>query len=98
MFYCEKCAKKNKWPFNSDCMFASRGPCELCKKRAICVDVPSSRLPSPAKALTPEAGPTPKDLSLRVAGFPPFAIEVELTTKDASEVRRAWEERCDRYI
>lgn len=45
MFYCEKCAKKNKWPFDADCMFASRGPCELCKQRAICVEVRSGSLP-----------------------------------------------------
>lgn len=47
MFYCEACAKKNGYPFEFY-LPQSRGPCELCKKTATCVDVPSSRLPNRA--------------------------------------------------
>lgn len=44
MFYCEKCAKKNEWPYEFY-MSQSRGPCEMCDKVSVCVDVPSSALP-----------------------------------------------------
>ncbi len=43
MFYCEKCAKENGWPF--EFWFPmSYGPCEICKTTTSCVDVPSYRL------------------------------------------------------
>ena len=45
MFYCQKCAEKNKWPDWS--LHRSHGPCEICKKTADCFDVPSKYLPIP---------------------------------------------------
>lgn len=45
MFYCEKCATKNAWPYEFY-MGQSRGPCECCNKVAACVDVPSRALPA----------------------------------------------------
>ena len=44
MFYCDACAKKNKWP---DGFSKSRGGCEVCGNTAVCSDVPSSALPAP---------------------------------------------------
>jgi len=46
MFYCNACAKKNKWPYEF-WMFMSRGPCEICGQTRDCVDVQSSQLPIP---------------------------------------------------
>lgn len=46
MFYCAKCAEKNKWPWG---LSGSHGPCEVCGKVTICTDVPSHALPDPPK-------------------------------------------------
>lgn len=46
MFYCAKCAKKNKWP---ESVMRSRGRCEMCGKNADCYDTPSTALPDPPK-------------------------------------------------
>ena len=46
MFYCVKCAERNKWP---DSMFTSFGPCEICHKVAVCYDTPSYALPTPKR-------------------------------------------------
>lgn len=46
MFYCQHCATKNKWP-DDFYLAQSVGACEVCKKTAVCFDVPSSHLPSP---------------------------------------------------
>ncbi len=43
MFYCEPCAKKNGWPYPI-WSIPSRGPCEVCGKTAVCVDVHHSAL------------------------------------------------------
>lgn len=48
MFYCEACAKKSKWPYEF-WMGQSHGPCEICGKTSVCVDVPSSALPVPKR-------------------------------------------------
>jgi hypothetical protein len=45
MFYCNPCGTENGWPINTPVQ--SNGPCELCRKHALCNDVPSSRLPDP---------------------------------------------------
>lgn len=42
MFYCHPCAKKNKWP---ETLSQSYGTCEMCQKKAVCNDRPSSLLP-----------------------------------------------------
>ena len=47
MFFCEKCRLKNKWP---EGFSKSVGPCELCRKSALCHDVPSSFLPFAKKS------------------------------------------------
>lgn len=52
MFYCEPCAAKNKWPYEFY-MMQSRGPCEVCRKVATCVDAPSSALPERPSMMTP---------------------------------------------
>lgn len=44
MFYCEECAKKRGYPFDG-VIHQSVGPCELCSRAKVCVDVPSSSLP-----------------------------------------------------
>lgn len=45
MFYCKPCGSERNWP---DTMFKSQGACEVCGKGAVCSEVPSSTLPSPA--------------------------------------------------
>ncbi len=45
MFYCEPCGKKSSWPTDFF-LPISRGPCEICKKEALCFDVPSRNLPT----------------------------------------------------
>lgn len=42
MFYCDKCATKNKWPTS---FMRSYGMCECCFKARECNDVPSAMLP-----------------------------------------------------
>lgn len=42
MFYCDECAKKNKYP---ESFSKSKGKCELCGEEKICNDVPCSALP-----------------------------------------------------
>jgi hypothetical protein len=42
MFYCDECAKRNRWP---DLIPVSYGPCEVCGRTRACYDVPSSALP-----------------------------------------------------
>lgn len=49
MFYCKECAQEYEYPTNFY-LPRSRGPCELCKKGAICFDVPSSTLLRRAEA------------------------------------------------
>lgn len=44
MFYCEECAKKYGYPYELWTPM-SKGPCEICKKVAVCADVPTSQLP-----------------------------------------------------
>lgn len=44
MFYCKECGHKYAWP---DGILKSLGSCEVCGKKAICSDVPSTRLPIP---------------------------------------------------
>lgn len=44
MFYCEPCRVQMDWP---DSFVRSYGPCELCRKSALCYDRPSSSLPDP---------------------------------------------------
>lgn len=44
MFFCNKCAEKNRWPMGWSKSF---GRCEVCGERRLCGDVPSKRLPSP---------------------------------------------------
>ena len=44
MFYCEECANKNEWPYEF-WMLPSYGPCEMCHKTRVCVDVPCKNLP-----------------------------------------------------
>lgn len=44
MFYCDKCAEKNRWP-NYYGLPMSRGECEVCGKVAGCYDVPAYTLP-----------------------------------------------------
>lgn len=48
MFYCDACARKNKWP-DEFWLPRSRGPCEVCGKVAVCNDVPSTWLSSKRK-------------------------------------------------
>jgi hypothetical protein len=45
MFYCEPCRIKNEWP---EGWAKSRGPCEVCGQVALCYDVQSRRLTTPA--------------------------------------------------
>lgn len=49
MFYCDPCGKTRGWPTDdlTLAMTGSYGPCELCRKRAECYDVPSRHLPDP---------------------------------------------------
>lgn len=42
MFYCEDCKDKRDYP---ESFMRSFGPCEICKKRDWCYDVPSGYLP-----------------------------------------------------
>lgn len=42
MFYCDECAKKNKYPQTS---FRSYGRCEICDYEALCNDMPCKYLP-----------------------------------------------------
>lgn len=42
MFYCDPCADKHGWP---ETFSKSGGNCEMCGKRAVCNDCPSSALP-----------------------------------------------------
>ena len=49
MFYCAACAEMNRWPFHGP---HSSGPCEVCGKPALCVDVPSRALPAPSRKPT----------------------------------------------
>jgi len=46
MFYCQKCATKNKWP-DDFYLAQSKGACEVCGKVEVCFDVSSSHLPKP---------------------------------------------------
>jgi hypothetical protein len=46
MFYCNKCAKDNRWPKT---VFKSYGLCELCLKYSACTEQPSRELPIPKK-------------------------------------------------
>jgi len=48
MFFCQKCAEKNSWPFFYG-LPMSFGACEICETRSECVDIPSSALPVPKK-------------------------------------------------
>jgi len=48
MFYCDACAKKNRWPIG---LVRSSGACEVCGKKRECSDVSSSQLPDPAPQL-----------------------------------------------
>jgi hypothetical protein len=46
MFYCDPCAEANRWP--ESFLSKSVGPCEVCGRRRVCNDVPSSQLPPAA--------------------------------------------------
>jgi hypothetical protein len=46
MFYCNDCAKKNGYP---ETIFKSGGKCECCGSKAVCNEMPSSKLPLPKK-------------------------------------------------
>lgn len=48
MFYCKPCGDERDWPTGT--FSQSYGPCELCRQRAVCDDVPSSYLPTPRRA------------------------------------------------
>jgi hypothetical protein len=53
MFFCDSCADKNGW---WQSLGRSYGPCEVCKEKALCNEVPSSLLPTstaPAKPALP---------------------------------------------
>lgn len=39
MFYCDECAEEKGYRIS---FIRSVGPCEICKKKAICNDVPSA--------------------------------------------------------
>ncbi len=43
MFYCGACAENKGWPSTA---MKSEGKCELCKKNAVCNDLPSWLLPA----------------------------------------------------
>jgi hypothetical protein len=43
MFYCEPCRKARAWPQSFS---GSYGKCEICGRRAVCHDTPSSALGS----------------------------------------------------
>ena len=49
MFYCDACAKKNRWPIG---LVRSSGACEVCGKKRECSDVSSSKLPDPDRSST----------------------------------------------
>jgi hypothetical protein len=49
MFYCQSCAENKQWP--TPWLF-SYGSCELCGTWTDCYDVPSARLPGPARVIT----------------------------------------------
>lgn len=74
MFYCEKCEKKNNWPFS---MCKSFGTCEMCGANDVaCNDVPSSSLPRTAV----DAGYAPKkDTATVEIKYPakPFALPTD---------------------
>ena len=56
MFYCDQCAKKNKWPI--ELWGRSSGPCELCHTVTSCNDVPSKYLAGPERTYeVPDAMP-----------------------------------------
>lgn len=42
MFYCDICAKQNDFPIT---IGKSNGTCEICKRIALCNDMPISKLP-----------------------------------------------------
>jgi hypothetical protein len=50
MFFCDPCRVKNDWPYK---LGTSVGNCEVCGKRALCFDVPSSLLPAPEPESVP---------------------------------------------
>lgn len=49
MFYCEPCGEERGWP-TYGYLPRSRGGCEVCRKGAVCYDVPSRNLPMPKTA------------------------------------------------
>lgn len=53
MFYCEECGNKRGWP--TWMTGRSGGACELCRRHADCLDVPSDGLPSGALVTEGEA-------------------------------------------
>ena len=53
MFFCEQCRQDNHWPpydWMKEICPKSNGTCEMCKKKAICYDLPSSQLPAKHRA------------------------------------------------
>lgn len=71
MFYCEACRPK-EWPAT---FCKSYGRCELCKKEALCNDMPSSRLPE----LRGRTKMDTKDLTMtRVADAPTKVPDMEV--------------------
>ena len=44
MFYCEPCRVKHKWTKGVRGFPTSSGGCEVCRKQAVCYDVPSYAL------------------------------------------------------
>lgn len=51
MFYCDTCARKNRWPMT---LIASFGNCEACGVRTHCNSCPSSQLPEPQRNIGEE--------------------------------------------
>jgi hypothetical protein len=58
MFFCEECRVERGWP---ESFSQSQGPCELCKKHAVCHNVPSRALPDPKPVSVRELRKEPEE-------------------------------------
>ena len=45
MFYCDTCAKRNRWPISA---LRWNSVCEMCGYQSECSDIPSRALPDPS--------------------------------------------------
>lgn len=75
MFYCEPCRIENDWP---DAITKSFGTCEMCDRRDLCHDRPTSSLPQDRS--------TPRQFVDHQPVFGPNDPSLPLTAKDAAKI------------